>query len=60
MFGGFNIGTIDSKGSLVKTYRGLKDRYITKSEAMQLLIIDDSVMGSVWNKYYKAELIKNK
>lgn len=60
VFSGFNIGTIDSKGSLVKTYRGLKDRYITKSEAMQLLIIDDSVMGSVWNKYYKAELIKNK
>ena len=27
---------------------------------MQLMIIDDSVMGSVWNKYYKAELIKNK
>lgn len=60
VFCGFNIGAIDSKGNLIKTYRGLKDRYISKSEAMQLLIIDDSVMGSVWNKYYKAKLIKNK
>lgn len=60
VFGAFNLGTIDSNGNVVKKYVELKEQYITVSKAMQLTIIDDSVMGSVWNKYYKFDFLKNK
>lgn len=59
IFGGFNATKIDQKGNIVKIYKGLKEQTISVSKAMQLIIINDCIMGSVWNKYYKTNLLKN-
>ena len=59
VFCGFNIGIKNSNSTIKKEYRGLKERKVSVSKALQLTIIDDSVMGSVWNKYYEAPVLKN-
>lgn len=60
VFGGFNIGYTSTNNCIVKEYRGINNQTISAKKALQLTIIDDSVMGSVWNKYYKARLLKGK
>ncbi len=42
-----------------KAYRGLKAKSISPSAAIALTVGHDAVMGSVWNKYYKAEVLRN-
>lgn len=59
VFGAFNIGTIDENGILHNTYKGLRNKKISIPKAMELVIVNDSVMGSVWNKYYRTEVLKN-
>lgn len=59
VFGAFNIGTIDENGNLHNTYKGLKNKKISITKAMELVIVNDSVMGSVWNKYYRADVLKD-
>lgn len=59
VFCGFNIGIKNSDSIIKKEYRGLKERKVSAPKALQLTIIDDSVMGSVWNKYYEASVLKN-
>lgn len=59
VFCGFNIGIKNSNSIIQKKYRGLKERKISVSKALQLTIIDDRVMGSVWNKYYEAFTLRN-
>ena len=58
VFGGFNKGVIKNN-HIIKQYRGIKEKTISISRAIQLNLINDSVMGSVWNKYYRTEFIKN-
>lgn len=55
VFGGFNIGNIDAEKKIVKKYNGLKEQEVSILKALQLLIINDAVMGSVWNKYYRRD-----
>lgn len=43
---------------LNKTYFGLSSRLVSATEAIHLTIGNDSVMGSVWNKYYRADVAK--
>lgn len=57
VFGGFNLGTTKNN-RIYKCYKGLKEQVISIERAMQLTLIHDSVMGSVWNKYYRAEFLK--
>lgn len=59
VFCGFNIGIKQQNNSIDKEYRGLKENKISVKKALQLTLINDSIMGSVWNKYYKAENLKN-
>lgn len=59
VFCGFNIGIKNSDSIIKKEYRGLKERKVSAPKALQLTIIDDSVMGSVWNKYYEASVLRN-
>lgn len=59
VFGGFYIGSRDTNGILKKTYSGTKTQKIPVSKALQLTLIDDLIMGSVWNKYYKKEALEN-
>lgn len=59
VFCGFNIGIKQKNNGISKKYRGLKEKKISVKKALQLAIINDSIMGSVWNKYYKAENLKN-
>ena len=56
--GGFFVGEIYNN-KIRKAYRGLRDKKISAKEALRLIIINDSVMGSVWNKYYKVDALKN-
>lgn len=58
VFGGFNIGRIDGEKNIVKKYNGLKEQEVSISKALQLLIINDAVMGSVWNKYYRRDVLE--
>lgn len=57
VFGAFYVGQ-KNNGQFKKTYVGLNDRTVSIQRAMQLTIINDSIMGSVWNKYYKSNVIK--
>lgn len=59
VFGGFNIGIVN-KNYIDKYYRGIKEKTISITKAIQLNLSNDSVMGSVWNKYYRAQFLKNK
>lgn len=47
-------------GLLRKEYVGLKNQIVTATRALQLMVVNDSVMGSVWNKYYRAKVLRNK
>ena len=58
VIGGFYTIT-PSASSSVKTYWGLNNKIISTQKAMQLIIGNDSVMGSMWNKYYQAFAFKN-
>ncbi|WP_394523270.1 glycosyltransferase family A protein [Lacrimispora sp. JR3] len=60
VFGGFNTGYIAANNCIIKEYRGISEQTISAKKALQLTIINDSVMGSVWNKYYRAESLKDK
>lgn len=57
VFGGFNLGTTDNT-YIYKKYRGLKEQFVSIKKAIQLTLVNDSIMGSVWNKYYRAEFLK--
>lgn len=59
VFCGFNIGFLDREKGIRKVCRGLKNQVISTTEAMRLTVIHDSVMGTVWNKYYRADAVKN-
>lgn len=56
VIGGFFIGR-EVDGEIQKEYKGLKTKNISSSDAIALTIGNDAVMGSVWNKYYRAEVI---
>lgn len=58
VFGGFNEGILKN-GSIVRQYRGLKNKKISVKHALQLNIINDFIMGSVWNKYYKKQALSD-
>ena len=45
---------------LKKEYVGLKNQIVTPTRALQLTVVNDSIMGSVWNKYYRTKIVKNK
>jgi glycosyltransferase involved in cell wall biosynthesis len=57
VFGAFYIGT-PQKEILDKVYRGLEPRLISPTKALQYTLINDSVRGAVWNKYYRAEFLR--
>lgn len=59
VFGGFNIGIMGQDDRINKSYRGIKEQIITPTKALQFILINDSVMGSVWNKYYRSDFLKN-
>ena len=58
VFGAFYIGTSNQNG-FQKKYMGLKNQKISHRKALELTLIDDKVMGSVWNKYYRASVLTN-
>ena len=58
-FCGFSIGIPEKNGNITKDYRGLKTQQVSVEKALQLTLVNDSVMGSVWNKYYRAEVLKH-
>lgn len=60
VFTGFNVGILSENGNIIKQPRGIKNQIIANRKAIQLTLINDSVMGSVWNKYYRADLLKGK
>ena len=60
VFCGFNVGIRDLTNNIVKVCKGIKDQTISASKALCLMLTNDSVMGSVWNKYYRADILKNK
>lgn len=57
VFGGISTG-IKKDDNIIKHYRKLKDRVVSVKKAMQLNLVNDSVMGSVCNKYYRTSHIK--
>lgn len=57
VIGAFYVGHITTNG-IQKRYRGLKSRKISSREAMVLTIGNDNVMGSVWNKYYRVDALR--
>lgn len=59
VIGAFYVIHTSPIGIEEKQYRGLKHKDIFIRDAMALTIGSDAVMGSVWNKYYRAEVIKN-
>lgn len=59
VFGGFNEGNCDDNNCIHKVYRGIKEQTISIKKALQFTLVNDSVMGSVWNKYYRADFLKN-
>ncbi len=58
IIGGFYFGNI-MEGRIKKQYRGLKRKRISAEEAKRLIITNNKVMGSVWNKYYRADILHN-
>lgn len=56
---GFYKETWSLKNNTTKQYYGHKKKCISAQEAMERILCDDYVMGSVWNKYYKADIIQN-
>lgn len=56
VIGAFYIGW-ESMDGVQKQYRGIKRKKISMNEAISLTIGNDAVMGSVWNKYYRAETV---
>ena len=59
VIGGYNFGELNKNNLIDKKYRGVKERVISATKALQLILINDLVMGSVWNKYYRTDFLKN-
>lgn len=59
VFCGFSIGNKKSNEILEKEYRSLRESKISAKKALQLTLINDSIMGSVWNKYYASSVLRN-
>lgn len=57
VIGAFYVGVETAEG-MQKSYKGLKSRSLSAEEAIELTIGDNNVMGSVWNKYYRADALK--
>lgn len=53
------IGALYREANGQKTYFGLSKRIISHREAMERMLCDNRVMGSVCNKYYKKEALKD-
>ena len=58
VIGAFNVGYMTDAG-IQKRYKGINKKYLSSEKAIALTVRCDSVMGSVWNKYYRADLAKN-
>lgn len=54
----FYVGKLN-EGIIEKQFKGEKRKQLSVLDAMCLTIGSDAVMGSVWNKYYRADIIKN-
>lgn len=57
VIGAFYVGQWDGK-TIKKEYKGIKSRTISTFRAMEFTIGHDAVMGSVWNKYFRADVVK--
>lgn len=58
VIGAFFIGwKVDEE--IQKKYKGLNAKKISPAGAIALTVGNDAVMGSVWNKYYRTEVIRN-
>lgn len=58
VFGAFYIGTQNGV-EIEKEYIGIKSKEVSRQKALELILIDDNVRGSVWNKYYRVNLLSN-
>lgn len=56
VFGAFYVGTPHEEG-MEKSYRGLRHQLISPAKALKYTLVNDCVMGAVWNKYYRAEFL---
>ena len=57
VFGAFYVGKYDNK-KIKKQYLGLKTQKLSINKAVKLTLVNDRVMGSLWNKYYRSDVIK--
>ncbi len=57
VIGAFYVGPETTEG-IQKRYKGLRSRRLSAEEAIELTIGNNNVMGSVWNKYYRADALK--
>lgn len=53
----FYVGK-EINGTIKKKYRGIKKTFLTAEEAIALTIGEDNVLGSVCNRFYRAEVAK--
>lgn len=56
VIGAFYIGHV-FENTIQKQYKGLSAKTISNADAVALTIGNDAVMGSVWNKYYRAKIL---
>lgn len=56
VFGAFYVG-IPREERIEEQYRGLRHQMISPAKALKYTLINDCVMGAVWNKYYRAEFL---
>lgn len=57
VIGAFYVGLKTPEG-MQKHYKGSKEKKLSTEQAIELTIGDNNVMGSVWNKYYRADALK--
>lgn len=57
-FSAFNIGS-EIENGIQKVYKGINKQYLSAREAMMLTLADSNVMGSVWNRFYRADIAKS-
>ncbi len=55
--GAINTGAYENN-HFIKSSRKLKERTIHAAKALRLILVDDSIMGSVCNKYYRRQILK--
>lgn len=58
VFGAFYVG-LETPTGLEKRYRGVSRKTLSAEQAIGLTIAHNNVMGSVWNKYYRADAVKD-